>query len=72
MTVQAPIEIRPATLADAEPGLRDLNILDVTMMEPQEVSNAISWLEESTTFPTSRCSMPSTQARRSPRLRLTG
>jgi (+)-trans-carveol dehydrogenase len=36
--------VEHATLADAEPGLRDLNILDVTMMEPQEVSNAISWL----------------------------
>ena len=31
-------------LADAEGGLNDLNILDVAMMEPAEVSAAISWL----------------------------
>jgi (+)-trans-carveol dehydrogenase len=31
-------------LPDVEPGLRDLNLLDVSMMEPGEVSAAISWL----------------------------
>jgi (+)-trans-carveol dehydrogenase len=31
-------------LADVEPGLRDLNLLDVSMMEPGEVSAAVSWL----------------------------
>ncbi|MBS1895641.1 MAG: mycofactocin-coupled SDR family oxidoreductase [Actinobacteria bacterium] len=31
-------------LADVEPGLADLNLLDVSMMEPGEVSAAISWL----------------------------
>lgn len=31
-------------LADVEPGLNDLNLLDVSMMEPGEVSAAISWL----------------------------
>jgi (+)-trans-carveol dehydrogenase len=31
-------------LPDVEPGLRDLNLLDVSMMEPADVSAAISWL----------------------------
>lgn len=32
------------SLSDAEPGLADLNLLDVSMMEPADVSAAISWL----------------------------
>jgi (+)-trans-carveol dehydrogenase len=31
-------------LPDVEPGLRDLNLLEVSMMEPGEVSAAVSWL----------------------------
>jgi (+)-trans-carveol dehydrogenase len=31
-------------LPDVEPGLRDLNLLEVSMLEPAEVSAAISWL----------------------------
>ncbi|HEX4732447.1 MAG TPA: mycofactocin-coupled SDR family oxidoreductase [Solirubrobacterales bacterium] len=37
-------DLESPSLADAEPGLNDLNLLDVTMMEPAEVSAAISWL----------------------------
>jgi (+)-trans-carveol dehydrogenase len=37
-------DLESPSLADAEPGLNDLNLLDVSMMEPAEVSAAISWL----------------------------
>jgi (+)-trans-carveol dehydrogenase len=37
-------DLESPSLADAEPGLKDLNLLDVSMMEPAEVSAAISWL----------------------------
>jgi len=32
------------TMSDAEPGLADLNLLDVSVIEPADVSAAISWL----------------------------
>ncbi len=32
------------SLADTEPGLADLNMLDVSLLEPADVSSAVSWL----------------------------
>ena len=37
-------DLEAPTLPDIEPGLTELNLLDVSMMEPAEVSAAISWL----------------------------
>jgi SDR family mycofactocin-dependent oxidoreductase len=37
-------DLESPTLPDIEPGLTELNLLDVSMMEPGEVSAAISWL----------------------------
>ena len=37
-------DLESPSLSDAEPGLTDLNILDVSLMEPSDVSAAISWL----------------------------
>jgi (+)-trans-carveol dehydrogenase len=37
-------DLESPSLPDIEPGLADLNLLDVSMMEPADVSAAISWL----------------------------
>lgn len=37
-------DLESPSLADTEPGLADLNLLDVSLLDPADVSAAISWL----------------------------